>query len=163
MSRHIVAAVEDIPPGQRRIVTVAGREVGIFNVGGRFYAVRNRCPHQAGPLCTGQQLSFLTSSAPGEYKLERDGEMLRCPWHQWEFDLRTGQSWFDPARVRVRAYEARVEAGAALRASADGDGTSDVAMNSNRPAGMEPGPYTAEVYPVSVERAYVVVEIGRGR
>ena len=64
---------------------------------------------------------------------------LQCPWHGWEYDLRTGQSWFDPARVLVRKYDVSVEPGQEL----------------------QKGPYVAETYPVSVEQQYVVVEIAR--
>ena len=64
----------------------------------------NRCPHQGAPLCRGALLSRLESPAPGEYRLTRQGEMLRCPWHCWEFDIRTGQSWCDPDSVHARTY-----------------------------------------------------------
>ena len=53
MARYIVAAVEEIPPGERKIVELAGRSIGVFNLGGEFFALRNRCPHQGGPLCAG--------------------------------------------------------------------------------------------------------------
>ena len=53
MARHVVAAAADILPGDRRIVTVQGREVGVFNLGGEFFALLNRCPHQGGALCLG--------------------------------------------------------------------------------------------------------------
>jgi 3-phenylpropionate/trans-cinnamate dioxygenase ferredoxin subunit len=99
----------------------------------------------------------LTSPRPGVYRYARRGEILRCPWHQWEFDLRTGQSWFDPAKVRVRAYDARVESGATLLAD-----RADVAAPAPQP-GLEPGPYVAEVYAVAVEHDYVVVELDNGR
>src|SRR5437660_142864 len=59
-TRHVVATVAEVPPGERKLVMVAGREIGIFNVGGRFFAVRNRCPHQGGPLCQGRQLGLTT-------------------------------------------------------------------------------------------------------
>ena len=52
--RHVVARVADIPPGERLIVDIAGRSIGVFNVDGRFYALRNSCPHQGGPLCLGR-------------------------------------------------------------------------------------------------------------
>ncbi|HEV8638476.1 MAG TPA: Rieske 2Fe-2S domain-containing protein, partial [Chloroflexota bacterium] len=48
--KHVVAAVDEIPPGGRKIVEVAGRSIGVFNLGGEFFALRNRCPHQGGPL-----------------------------------------------------------------------------------------------------------------
>ena len=80
---------------------------------------------------------FALSDRPGDYKLVRKGEFLRCPWHGWEFDIRTGQSWCDPKTTRVRAYDASVEKGAEL----------------------VKGPYVAETFKVSVEQNYVVVEI----
>ena len=51
MAKHLVATVEEIPPGTRKLVEIAGRSIGLFNLAGEFFALRNRCPHQAGPLC----------------------------------------------------------------------------------------------------------------
>lgn len=147
MGRYVIAAAADVPPGGRLIVEVAGRSIGVFNVGGEFLAVRNRCPHQGGPLCEGVQVGALRSDGPGHYAYDRSNEIIRCPWHAWEFDLRTGASWFDPARKRVRAYEVEVVA-----ADAVGD------VRPPRP-GMLPGPYTAELVPVTVEGDVLLVEI----
>lgn len=137
MTRHIVASVAEIPPGGRRLVTVKGREIGVFNVAGTFYALANRCPHGGGPMCSGTVGPLLRSSVPGQYRLERSGEFLRCPWHGWEFDIKTGQSWCDPGKLALKPYPVSVEPGAAL---------------------VE-GPYVAETFPVSVENDYVVVEV----
>ena len=52
------ATVDEIPPGGRKIVEVAGRTIGVFNVDGEFFALLNRCPHQGGPLCTGNTLGL---------------------------------------------------------------------------------------------------------
>jgi nitrite reductase/ring-hydroxylating ferredoxin subunit len=114
MPKFVVGTVEEIPPGQRKIVDVAGRTVGVFNVGGEFFALLNRCPHQGGPLCTGNTLGFLQSAGVGEFIYSRPGEVVRCPWHGWEYDLRTGQSCFDPARVLVRNYPVSVAPGAEI-------------------------------------------------
>ncbi len=94
MARHVVAPVSEIAPGTcKEIVTVAGREIGIFNVKDEFFAlIVNRCPHEGAPLCIGPIVGRFTADRPGEYRLERHGEMLRCPWHGWEFDIKTGQS-----------------------------------------------------------------------
>lgn len=156
MTAHVVAATDDIPPGTRRLVEIEGREIGVYNVDGEFYAVRNRCPHQSGPLCEGLQVGRLESSGPGSYEHTPGGSMIQCPWHQWEFDVRTGRSWCDPARLRVRAYATRVEAGATMLASGGGGGGAGVG-----PPGRVPGPYVAEVYPVTVDRDYVVVDLER--
>lgn len=110
----------------------------------------NRCPHQAGPLCHGKLWSALEASVPGEYKTSRDGETLTCRWHGWEFDIRTGQSWCDPERLRVRAYEVKVEPGNEIAAAAGAPA-----------AGRAKWPYVAETYPVRTEGRYVVVDVGR--
>jgi nitrite reductase/ring-hydroxylating ferredoxin subunit len=109
MGRHIIGRVSELPPGERRIVEVAGRSIGVFNVHGKYYALRNRCPHQGAPLCLGAIKGMALPSKPGEYVWGREGEILRCPWHGWEFDILTGRSIFNPHRVRVRTYEVSVE------------------------------------------------------
>ena len=136
MARHVVAPVGDIPPGGRKLVDVNGRAVVVFNLDGEFFALNNRCPHKGGSLCHGKLSGLVQSSEPGEYRYSRRGEIIRCPWHSWEFDIRTGQSWCDPQRLRTRRYAVSVEKGVRL---------------------VE-GPYKAETFPVSVENDYVVVE-----
>lgn len=108
-TRFPVATVSEIPAGGRKMVELAGRTVGVFNVNGRFYALRSSCPHQGGPLCLGVTTGLVTSDGPGHFRYEREGEILRCPWHGWEFDLATGRSVFDPTRTRVRSYPVEVE------------------------------------------------------
>ncbi len=109
MGRHVVGRVSELPPGERKIVEAEGRSIGVFNVQGRFYALRNSCPHQAAPLCLGAIKGMALPSKPGEYVWGREGEILRCPWHGWEFDITTGRSIFNPHRMRVRTYEVTVE------------------------------------------------------
>ena len=145
MSRHVVAAVDEIPQGSRKIVTVRGREIGIFNVADNFYGLINRCPHQGAPLCRGEIVSRLVAPSPGDYRLTRPGEMLRCPWHCWEFDIRTGQSWCDPVHTRVKAYHTMVESGAEI----EHEKLDDKAK----------GPYVAETFAVSVADDYVLVDV----
>lgn len=145
MSRYVVATVDEIPPGGRKIIEVAGRSIGIFNLGGEFFALRNSCPHQGGELCLGPVSAFVTSSGPGDYQYDRHGEVVRCPWHGWEFDIRTGQSWFDPRRLRVRRYAVTV---------APGEEVAD-----QHRLDREQGPYVAETYLVSVDQQYLVVEL----
>jgi len=142
LARHVVAAVDEIPPGGRKLVEVAGRRVVVFNLGGEFFALGDRCPHQGGSLAAGCLTGEVSSPEPGEYRYSRRGEMVRCPWHYWEFDIRTGRSRFDPGRVRIRRYEARVESGAALRSA----------------EALQEGPYRAETFAVRVEADYVVVD-----
>ncbi len=109
MASVVVARVEEIPPGERKIVQVGGRSIGVFNLVGDYYALRNRCPHQGGPLCNGFLFGAQRSTRPGEYDYSRPGSIIRCPWQGCEFEIATGRSWFDPEHQRVRAYPASVE------------------------------------------------------
>lgn len=106
-TRHAVATVAEIPPGERKLVTVPtsgkGMELGVFNVGGRFVAYRNICPHAGAPVCVGRVCGTTLPSAVNEYLLAREGEIVRCPWHGWEFDLLTGEHLVD-GRTKLRAY-----------------------------------------------------------
>lgn len=136
MARHVVAPAEELPAGARKLVEIGGRRIAIFNVGGALYAILDRCPHQGGSLYRGALTGLVESSEPGEYRYSRPGEIVRCPWHGWEYDLATGQSWCDPRRMRVKTYEVEIESG--------GD--------------LVKGPYVAETFPVRLEGDYVVVE-----
>jgi nitrite reductase (NADH) small subunit len=82
-------------------------------VGGDLFALENRCAHHGGPLCHGRVSGALLPSAPGEYRYGREGRVVTCPWHGWEYDLETGRTLFDD-RVWVRTFEARWEDGHAV-------------------------------------------------
>jgi nitrite reductase/ring-hydroxylating ferredoxin subunit len=161
LPKYVVATVDEIPPGGRKIVEVAGRSIGVFNINGDFVALRNRCPHQGGPLCEGRVAGFVISDTPGVYRYSRPGEILRCPWHGWEFDMRTGQSWFDPKGVRVRQYEVAVAAASSLPPDArPASNPADMrAADEGDMAGLEKGPYVAETYEVTVEKQFVLVDV----
>ena len=62
MSKHVVATVSEIPPGQRKLVTVRGRSIAVFNLDGEFYGLFNRCPHQGGPMCEGILTGLIETS-----------------------------------------------------------------------------------------------------
>jgi 3-phenylpropionate/trans-cinnamate dioxygenase ferredoxin subunit len=137
VSRHVVASAAEIAPGSCKLVIAKGRDIAMFNVGGRFYALANRCPHKGGSLCRGRITGLTQSNGPGDYRLIRVGEFVRCPWHGWEFEIATGQSYCDPNTMRARQFEVTVALGEEL----------------------VKGPYIAESFPVSVEEDYLVVEL----
>ncbi|TVY10951.1 Rieske (2Fe-2S) protein [Paenibacillus cremeus] len=107
--RHEICKVKDLPVGSNKIVALEGRSVGVFNVNGEFYALKNSCPHQSAPLCVGRVTGMTLPSAPGEYLYGKEGEVVRCPWHGWEFDILTGKSIYDPHKCLVKTYEVAVE------------------------------------------------------
>ncbi|TNJ63977.1 Rieske (2Fe-2S) protein [Paenibacillus hemerocallicola] len=106
--KYAVAKAADIAPGTRKIVHAGDRSIGVYNIAGKFYAIRNVCPHQGAPLCRGLTTALVVSDEPGGFRHEREGEIVRCPWHQWEFDIKTGQMIVDP-KMRTKTYEVTVE------------------------------------------------------
>ena len=137
MSKHVVATVGEIPPGQRKLVTIRGRQIAVFNLDGEFFGLFNRCLHQGGPMCEGILTGLIESDEPGDYRYSRKGEILRCPWHGWEFDVRTGQSYCEPDKIKARKFDVSLTEGSSI---------------------VE-GPYVAETFPVAVEGHYVVVTV----
>jgi nitrite reductase/ring-hydroxylating ferredoxin subunit len=89
-----VARVEDVPPGTVAHVRAGEEEIALANVDGEVYAIQGHCLHLQGPL--------------GEGRLE--DSVLTCPWHGWQYDVKTGLNEFDHA-IRLRTYEVRVEDG----------------------------------------------------
>lgn len=108
MSGVLVGKASEIPEGDKKIIVANGRSIGVYNIGGQFFAIRNTCPHQGAALCSGITAALITSSGPGNFEYERDGEIVRCPWHQWEFDIKTGYMIADP-KMRTKIYEVTVE------------------------------------------------------
>lgn len=109
MKRYVVGKVDELGEGSRRIIQAGSKSIGVFNVDGEYFAVRNSCPHQGGPICRGTVRGTMLASPPHEYIWGMEGSVLACPWHGWEFDLRTGESTFDPKGVRVKTYDVGVE------------------------------------------------------
>jgi 3-phenylpropionate/trans-cinnamate dioxygenase ferredoxin component len=86
------ANLSELTPGSCKAIDVAGTMIALFNVGGTVYALDNTCLHQGGPL--------------GEGTLE--GDVVTCPWHMWEYNVRTGEKVGSPS-LKVASYEVRVE------------------------------------------------------
>jgi nitrite reductase (NADH) small subunit len=108
--RAVALPFAELPPGTSTTVKAFGTTVAVFNVEGQVFALSNHCPHHGGPLCHGRISGAVLPSQPYEYRYGREGRVLICPWHGWEFDIESGRTIFDPA-VRVKIYEARIEEG----------------------------------------------------
>lgn len=137
MTRHVVARAADLPPGSRKRVSIESRDIVVLNIKGELFALSDKCPHKGASLSGGLLTGLVRSSGPGDYQYERKGEILRCPWHQWEFDVRTGRSYCDPRRMRLMQFPVAIEAGASV---------------------VE-GPYQAETFNVAIEDDYIVLDV----
>jgi nitrite reductase (NADH) small subunit len=109
--RYRVASIEKWGEESCRVVMVRGRAIGVLRVGDEFFALRNKCPHRGAPLCEGTVSGTFLPAQPHDYDYGLENQVLRCPWHGWEFDLRTGRSLFQPDEVWVKTYRVTVEDG----------------------------------------------------
>lgn len=89
-------AVDDLSPGRVRFITTGEHELAVFRLSDpdRFVVTQNSCPHAGGNLAAG----------------ELRGSVVTCPWHQWEFDLDSGQCTLSDS-VRLHRYDTRVDDG----------------------------------------------------
>jgi nitrite reductase/ring-hydroxylating ferredoxin subunit len=115
MAEHVVAAADELADGDRLVVQLRGRDVGVFRLDGEFYAYTSWCAHQGGPVCEGRRSGTTAATYDREtHEVEttwvKDGEVLLCPWHGWEFDLKTGRA-LAREEIELPACPVRVEDG----------------------------------------------------
>lgn len=106
--KYYAAQASDVVRTGSKLVEIRGIEIGIYYVNGAYYAWRNACPHAAAPVCKGKVCGTKLPSDVYQYEFGKDKEVLRCPWHGWEFDLLTGKHLSDE-QVKLRGYEVQVE------------------------------------------------------
>jgi nitrite reductase/ring-hydroxylating ferredoxin subunit len=106
---YAVCRSQDLPPGGSFLALTGGRELGVFNLGGEYFALPSVCPHQNGPLCRGRITGTIEADEASGWRRRwvKDGEIVVCPWHFREFDIRSG-SCLANSRQRVPVYRGRV-------------------------------------------------------
>ncbi|MEF3304592.1 Rieske (2Fe-2S) protein [Paenibacillus sp. GYB003] len=104
MAVHPVGKADQIPEGRHRVFDVLGKSVVIYNIQGQYFAFLNYCPHQGAAICRGEVCGTNLPSGVYEYAFGKEGEIVRCPWHGWEFDIKTGKSLVRND-MRLRRYE----------------------------------------------------------
>ena len=109
--RYRVGGLGDFADNSHRVVDIDGRQVGVFHIKGKFYALPNICPHMTGPVCEAKILTgSLRSDESKDWKPEwvHDGEVIVCPWHGLEYHVPTGQS-LAYEHIRIRRYKVTTE------------------------------------------------------
>lgn len=110
-----VCPADELGPGDREIVERGELSIGVFNVDGEYFAALNSCMHQYGPVCEGQLIPAIEGEYVGagehvEQTLSGDEHVLRCPWHGWTYDVRTGDHTGD-ADIRLPTFDVVVDGG----------------------------------------------------
>ena len=111
MNEVMVGELREYPEGGHRVLRVDDFELGIFRQGERLVAYENRCPHDGGPVCQGKVIPRVEEEiAPDQtsrgLRFSSSKRNIVCPWHGWEFDLRTGHH---PAGPRFALRKAKLE------------------------------------------------------
>ncbi|WP_372660908.1 Rieske (2Fe-2S) protein [Cohnella sp.] len=110
--KQVVCSSDDLVPGQKRAVQIGLRSVVLVRMNsGEYCALLNVCPHQGARLSDGELTGTTLPADVGEYVFGRENEVLRCPWHRWEFDVTSGNALFNDRRACVKRYEVTVEEG----------------------------------------------------
>lgn len=109
---YAVGKIADLPDGSHRIVRAGNREIGIFKIHGEYHAIPNLCPHQRGPLCSGDVSGTIDYGPHTNWKLSwaYPDEVVTCPWHALEFHVPTGQCIAFP-EIKLRKFEVHVANG----------------------------------------------------
>lgn len=115
MADIVVARVAAFADPGRKVVDIDGLEIGVFHLGGEFFAYHNVCPHLAGPACQGKILPLTLEDVGGDRTsagrvFSKTQTNVVCPWHGFEFDIRTGQHPTNP-KVRLRRVAVRAQDG----------------------------------------------------
>lgn len=94
LAEYIVGPADSIPVGEGKVVEIGNRSIGVFNIAGTFYSLRNVCPHQGGPACDSKLYDQIEAEVLPNGKVRefvaQEKCIIACPWHGIEFDARTG-------------------------------------------------------------------------
>ena len=108
IEKRFACRTSEVPANAAKIVTLKNRPVGVFNVKGSYYAMLSSCPHRGASLCEGPVSGTTCPTEGRDFVYGREGEIVRCAWHGWEFDVRTGEFLVDP-KIKARTYPVSVE------------------------------------------------------
>ena len=88
---HHVGSAADLDTGEYLLAEVDGIEIAVYDTEDGYFAISNFCVHQGGPLCEGPVTGTLSQNDDGTLCFDEDTQVVRCPWHGWEFDIETGE------------------------------------------------------------------------
>lgn len=142
----VVGRVSDFAPGEKRVITAGNRSIGVFRIRDKFYALANYCPHQGGPLCLGHLKPWVHVDDSGLPESDTETALVACPWHGWEYEISTGQSFRGSSETPAKGFGVTITPGSALCEAAEPT------------KGRTPGPYIADTFDVEVDEDYVVVD-----
>jgi nitrite reductase/ring-hydroxylating ferredoxin subunit len=108
---YLVCRKDELEDGERRVMSCDGIEIGVFKIDGQLVAWHNVCPHREGPVCQGRIYHRVLEPIADDGTVralayDESATNIVCPWHGYEFDLRTG---INQGHGRLRLRKARLE------------------------------------------------------
>jgi nitrite reductase (NADH) small subunit len=111
MKSYVVGRLDEFTEGSRKVISCDGTEIGVFKINGELVAWYNQCAHLQGPVCQGRIYGKVEEpvDANGHTRMLRYSETEKhivCPWHGWEFSLKTGRH---PGNPKAALRKAKLE------------------------------------------------------
>ncbi|MCT4607989.1 MAG: Rieske (2Fe-2S) protein [Pelagimonas sp.] len=107
-TKHFACKADEVPQDAAKIITVSNMPIGVFKLDDGYHALLNICPHKGAALCEGPVCGTTKQTDQTEFIYDRAGEIVRCAWHGWEFDIRSGEFLVDSS-VKTRRFDVSVE------------------------------------------------------
>jgi nitrite reductase (NADH) small subunit len=109
--RYRLCTIDEVPPGTKKAFIVKNIPIVLtHSPQDKFYAIYGLCPHQHAALSDGALVGLTVADEPGEdFRYEREGEIIRCAWHGFSYDVTTGACLAAPERLRVKTYPLVIE------------------------------------------------------
>ena len=106
---HFLCNVEDVSSNKAKIIKINNKSIGVFKLNdGSIHALLNLCPHRGAALCEGPICGTTEATDSYNFKYIKDNEIIRCSWHGWEFDIKTGEFLVDK-KVKVRKFPLEIK------------------------------------------------------
>lgn len=110
MATFIACKKDDLKPGEKKLLSVDHKSIVLVRTpDSNYHAVSNICPHEGAKMCDGLVGGTFMSENTGNYDYVKDGEVIRCPWHGYEFDVTSGCSLFEPDKYKIKKYDVSLE------------------------------------------------------
>lgn len=107
-TKQFACKTKDVPQNSAKIVSVSNIPIGVFRLDDGFHALLNICPHKGASLCEGPICGTTKQTDTNAFIYDRPGGIVRCAWHGWEFDIRSGEFLVDP-KIKTRRFDVTVD------------------------------------------------------
>ena len=107
-NKHFACKIDEVPTDAAKIVTLSNMPIGVFKLDDGFHALLNICPHKGAALCEGPICGTTRETDKTEFIYDRPGGIVRCAWHGWGFDIRSGEFLVDPS-IKTRRFDVSQE------------------------------------------------------